>query len=93
MGAPGRAPQTGRMKNIPLRAGLRPAVIAPTGLYSRPDVERLLRISREVIRTEVKAGRLRVARIGGRYVFLGKNLLAWIEACAVSSAASPSKEV
>src|SRR3979490_155286 len=67
-----------------------PTVIRPTAVYSRADLERLFRIGTEVLRAEIREGRLKVGWLGGRYVFLGQWVLDWIEACAVKGTHRPN---
>ncbi len=52
--------------------------IDPNGVYFPDDVRRLLRLKTSSIRSEKRAGRLRVARRCGRYYILGAWLLEWI---------------
>ena len=54
-------------------------VIAPAGVYFLPDILRTLRLQRSAVRREVRLGRLKIARRGGRYVCLGQWLIEWIE--------------
>jgi hypothetical protein len=53
--------------------------INPTGLYFADDVRRIFRLRLSSLRRELRLGRLKVAKRSGRYIFLGKWLLAWIE--------------
>ena len=53
--------------------------IQPTAVYYPDDVRRVLRLKATTIRSEVKQGRLRIARRAGRYYLLGKWLLEWLE--------------
>jgi hypothetical protein len=53
--------------------------ILPNGVYFSDDARRILRLRQSTIGREVREGRLRIAKRGGRYVILGKWLIEWIE--------------
>jgi hypothetical protein len=53
--------------------------IDPRGVYFPDDFRRLLRMREGTLRREVRAGRLRVSKRGGKYMILGAWLLEWIE--------------
>lgn len=55
------------------------AMISPTAVYTRAEVENLLGLAENTIRIEIGKGRLRVSRRAGRYYFLGRWLIEWIE--------------
>jgi hypothetical protein len=55
-------------------------VIAPTAVYSIEQAQAALGLKRTTLAREIRLGRLRVARRGGKYLVLGKWLLQWIEA-------------
>jgi hypothetical protein len=48
-------------------------------VYFLEDVEKIFRLPRSGIAREIRLGRLRVSRRGGRYVFLGIWLRQWLE--------------
>jgi hypothetical protein len=56
-----------------------PHVIDPNGLYFPDDVRRLFRWKASSLRREVRLGRLRVAKLCGRYYILGRWLLERLE--------------
>jgi hypothetical protein len=60
-------------------------VIHPRAVYSRVQATAALGLAPSTLATEIKLGRLRVARRAGRYLILGKWLLEWIEAGELSS--------
>jgi len=55
-----------------------PHVIHPDAVYFPEDVRRLFRLKASTIRSEKRAGRLRVAKRAGRYFILGAWLLEWL---------------
>jgi hypothetical protein len=55
-------------------------VIHPTAVYFPDQVRELLRLRATTLRREVREGRLRVCRRGGRHLITGRQLLTWIEA-------------
>jgi hypothetical protein len=55
-----------------------PVPIDPRAIYYAEDLERLLGLSRDALRRERRAGRLRVARRLGRYHVLGQWILEWV---------------
>jgi hypothetical protein len=61
----------------PARAG--PLLtIHPNDVYTAEGVQAALRLRRSTLRREIREGRLRVSRRGGKYLFLGSWLLLWI---------------
>ncbi len=54
--------------------------INATGVYFADDVKRLFKLRNSTLRRELRLGRLRVAKRGRRYLFLGRWLIAWVEA-------------
>jgi hypothetical protein len=54
-------------------------VLDPAAVYDLAGVLAALRVKRSTVRREVRLGRLRVSRRGGKYLFLGSWLLQWIE--------------
>jgi hypothetical protein len=62
----------------PASAG--PHTICPATVYTLESATRALGLRRTTPKSEVRQGRLRVSRRGGRYYFLGKWLLEWLEA-------------
>jgi hypothetical protein len=56
-----------------------PHVIHPNAVYSREDLQRILKLRPSTIRREVRKGRLKVAKRSGRYYFLGAWVLEWLE--------------
>ena len=74
-----------RKKTPPAEAG-NTAVIPPLphvihlhAFYSSEDVQRIFNIKKSGLREEIKAKRLRVSKLCGRYRFLGRWLIEWIE--------------
>jgi hypothetical protein len=55
-------------------------VIMPTAVYTADQAQRILRLRPSTIRREVREGRLRVSRRGGRYYLLGEWLIEWLRA-------------
>ena len=55
-----------------------PAVIHANAVFTRPQLQQLLGLTREGIRREVKLGRLRVCKRSNRYFFLGEQVLDWL---------------
>lgn len=49
-------------------------------ILSKAEVEKLFKCSRYTISRELAAGRLKGYRLMGRTVFLGRDLLAWVQA-------------
>jgi hypothetical protein len=68
-----------------------PHVIHPTAIYLPEDAREALRLSKNCLAREVRLGRLRVSKRGGRYYFLGSWLLQWIEDGEIAPR-SPSTE-
>jgi hypothetical protein len=62
-----------------------PHRIYTTSVYFYRDVQLLLRLPEAACREEIAAGRLRVSEAQGRYRFLGRWLIEWIEANERSS--------
>ena len=67
------------MKQLTVATNGAPHVIHPNAVYSREDLERILKLRPSTIRREVRKGRLRVAKRSGRYFFLGVWVLEWLE--------------
>jgi hypothetical protein len=57
-----------------------PHIIVPTGVYTLPQARTALGLKATTLPREVRHGRLRVARRGGRYYLLGDWLLEWLRA-------------
>jgi hypothetical protein len=55
-----------------------PFVIEPNTVYVAEYVRAALRLKASSLRSEWRAGRLRVLRRCGRNFFLGRDLLAWL---------------
>jgi hypothetical protein len=55
-------------------------IIDPNGIYFVDQAQALLRLTESTLGREIRERRLRVSRRAGRYFFLGKWLLEWIEA-------------
>jgi hypothetical protein len=53
--------------------------ISPTGIYSTGAVIAALGLRASSLRTEWRAGRLRVVRRCGKNYLLGKDVLAWLD--------------
>jgi hypothetical protein len=53
-------------------------IIHPTAIYDRESLRRIFKLKANTIRREVKLGRLRVCRRGGRYYFTGEQVWAWL---------------
>jgi hypothetical protein len=60
-----------------------PPVIDPRQVFSLPQAGQTLGLAKNCLPREVRLGRLKVARRGGRYYVLGAWLLAWLEAGVV----------
>lgn len=60
------------------RSGLRPA-IEPSALYPYVDAAIVACVAPITLRRATDAGYLRVRRIGRKTVFLGSDLMAWVE--------------
>ena len=58
--------------------GRLPHVIDPRAVYTVDSARACLELAKTTIGREIRLGRLRVARRGGRYFLLGEWLLAWI---------------
>jgi predicted site-specific integrase-resolvase len=57
--------------------------IDATAIYRPTEVMELFDVSKNTLKREVRLGRLRVSRIGGKNLFLGARLLEWIERAEV----------
>jgi hypothetical protein len=64
----------------PAHVPAEPHVIHPNAVYFGELFQRLFRMTKSTLRREVREGRLRVSKRGGRYLLLGSWILAWIEA-------------
>jgi hypothetical protein len=53
-------------------------ILHPNAVYDAPGVQAALQLKRSTLRREIREGRLRVSRRGGKYLFLGVWLLQWI---------------
>jgi hypothetical protein len=60
-------------------------IINPTAVYRTEQLRQLLHLAVSTLRSEKRAGRLRYSRRAGKDFFLGRWVLDWIEAGAVSS--------
>lgn len=58
---------------------IRVHVIKSTAVYTLETARAALGLARACLPREIKLGRLRVARRGGKYMILGSWLLSWIE--------------
>jgi hypothetical protein len=76
-----------RNKSEPDSDPLPPAVIAPTGVYTAPQVRVMLGLRQSSLRREIREGRLRVNKRCGKYFFLGEQLLDWLRGGELSAAA------
>jgi len=65
------------MRRTPAVAPIAP-VIEPNAVYTRHQVRKLFNLGINRIADEVRAGRLRVSVVAGRYWILGRWLLQWI---------------
>jgi hypothetical protein len=63
-----------------VHAPAEPHVIHDDAVYFVEDFQRLFRLRKSTLRREVRGGRLRVAKRGGRYLVLGAWVKAWIQA-------------
>jgi hypothetical protein len=54
--------------------------ILPSGVYFPEHFQTMFRVRATTLRREVREGRLRIAKRGGRYILLGSWILEWIEA-------------
>jgi hypothetical protein len=59
---------------------LQPHVINPTAAYSKQQFQAAFSLTKESTRREVRLGRLKVARRGGRYWILGEWIIDWLRA-------------
>jgi hypothetical protein len=57
-----------------------PHVIAPNAVYNLIQAREALGLSANCLRREIRLGRLRVAKRGGRGYVLGEWLLEWLRA-------------
>jgi hypothetical protein len=62
-----------------LAAALRVHTINPHSVYFPDQLRAWLRFKASTLRREVRAGRLRIAKRGGRYYVLGAWLLEWLQ--------------
>jgi hypothetical protein len=69
-----------------------PHIIHPDALYFLDEAKRLMRWRSSTARREIRAGRLKVAKRGGRYYLLGRWLLAWIEGGLVRPRQQPAAD-
>ena len=58
----------------------RPPQIRPEARYGYEKAAQLARVSESTIRRAMDAGYLKTERVGFRIVFLGADLLAWLQA-------------
>jgi hypothetical protein len=65
-------------KAEPPAAPTPPPVVHANAIYSASDVQQIVKGSKSLIRREVRLGRLRVSRRGGRHFFLGEWVLEWL---------------
>jgi hypothetical protein len=54
-------------------------VFEPHAIFSLEQVQKGLGLKKSTVSREVRMGRLRVARRGGKYFFLGSWITSWIE--------------
>jgi hypothetical protein len=54
-------------------------VVEPHGVYRPETLRAALGLSASTVRREVRLGRLKVARRGGKYYLLGRWILEWVE--------------
>jgi hypothetical protein len=57
-----------------------PRIIDANAVFTSKELQALLCLKRTTIRREIRAGRLRVSKVAGRYFFLGEWVLEWIRA-------------
>jgi len=60
-------------------ATLGPVLLPDHAVYFPDDARKLLRLRSSTFRREIREGRLRVSKRAGKYFFLGKWLVEWIE--------------
>jgi hypothetical protein len=59
-------------------------VIVPNAVYDLTQARALLGLAEHTLGREARLGRLRVSKRAGKYMILGKWLLAWVEAGEVT---------
>jgi hypothetical protein len=64
----------------PAAADVQPQTINPTSVYSKQQFQAAFALTKESTRREVRLGRLKVARRGGRYWILGEWIIDWLRA-------------
>jgi Helix-turn-helix domain len=69
-----------------------PLVIEPNGVYQPDYVRATLQLTATTLRREIRLGRLKVCKRGGRYFFLGEQLLAWLRGGEVCRAGPSSPQ-
>jgi len=80
-----------RPKTAPAAAAMPPArVIDPNGVFLAGEFRELFGLRASTLRREVKSGRLRVARRGGKYLILGSWILDWVREGELRPAAERS---
>jgi hypothetical protein len=55
-----------------------PAVIHSNAVYDRQQAQQALGLAKDTLGREIRLGRLRASKRGGRYYILGEWLLDWI---------------
>ncbi len=71
------------MKELAIKAlteKVGPFVIEPRGVYRPADLVRGLGLAKTTISREIRRGRLRVTRRGGKYFVMGTWAIQWLEA-------------
>jgi hypothetical protein len=70
-----------------------PHVIHPQAVYTHPALRAALGLCASTARREIRAGRLRVAKRGGRYYFLGKWILEWLRGGEIHRPRAEQQEI
>jgi hypothetical protein len=58
-------------------------VVQRDAVYTKGQLQRLLKLPKETVNAEIHAGRLRAAKIGFRHVIRGLWVFQWLKACEV----------
>ncbi len=58
-----------------------PHTVHPETVYFADQLRAIFRLRESSLRREIRAGRLRFARVGGRYLFTGRMVLDWLAVC------------
>jgi hypothetical protein len=69
---------------IPTQRDLKVHIIRPGAVYGLAQAQIALGLTKTTLGREIRLGRLRVAKRGGKYMILGSWLLEWIASGEVS---------